>query len=435
MFRVRQKFAATPTIDLASAVREQLALATRPLKPGARIAVGVGSRGISNLARIASEALAALKAAGVEPFIVPAMGSHGGATSEGQLRLLADYGITESALGVPIRAAMDAECLGRTEDGVELFCTAEALRADGILLINRVKPHTDFGGAIGSGLLKMAVVGLGKHAGAVAFHRAAHRVGYERALRTLARLALSKLPILGGLAILENQRHETARLEFVRADEMETREPGLVAEAARLMPKLPVSEIDLLIVDRLGKDISGTGMDPNVIGRQIHGYSLLEGGAPLSNLPSTDVNRGHGTERPAARGVLTAPLIRRLFVRDLTPGSHGNATGIGMADFTTTRLVRAFDRKATYTNALTAMSLQGSKIPLHFDTDRECLAQALTSLPLADPLQAKVVRIADTLSLSELEVSEVFLDQVRQRTDLEILGPPAEVQFDPAGNL
>jgi hypothetical protein len=411
MFRARQHFAATPRFDLASVVREQLAALAPSLKPGARIAVAVGSRGIANLATIVAEILATLEAAGAEPFIVPAMGSHGGATPEGQARLLTDYGITESALGVPIRAAMDVECLGRTEDGVDLFCSAEALRADAILLINRVKPHTDFGGAIGSGLIKMAVVGLGKHAGAIAFHRAAHRVGYERALRTLARLVLSKAPLLGGLAIIENQRHETARVVFVPSHEMEAREPELAAEAARLMPKLPVDEIDLLIVDRLGKDISGTGMDPNVIGRQIHGYSLLESEA-------------------RAR-----PLIRRLFVRDLTPGSHGNATGIGMADFATTRLVRAFDRKATYTNALTAMSLQGSKIPIHFDTDRECLAQALATLPLADPRQAKVVRIADTLSLSELQLSEAYAEEVRRRTDLEIVGSPADVRFDPEGNL
>jgi len=411
MFRVRQKLAATPPLDLPCVVRDQLAVVSAALRPGARIALAVGSRGIANLAAIVAEALATLKAAGAEPFIVPAMGSHGGATPEGQCRLLADYGVTELALGVPIRAAMDVECLGRTEDGVDLFCSAEALRADGILLINRVKPHTDFGGAIGSGLVKMAVVGLGKHAGAIAFHRAAHRVGYERALRTLARLVLSKAPLLGGLAIIENQRHETARLVFVPSKEMEAREPELAAEAARLMPKLPVDDIDLLIVDRLGKDISGTGMDPNVIGRQIHGYSLLESEARVR------------------------PLIRRLFVRDLTPGSHGNATGIGMADFTTTRLVRAFDRKATYTNALTAMSLQGSKIPIHFETDRECLAQALATLPLTDPRQAKVVRIADTLSLSELELSQAYTEEVRRRADLEIVGSPAEIRFDPEGNL
>ena len=453
VFRARQTFAATPPLDRASRVREQLGALAPSLKPGARIAIGVGSRGIANLAGIVAEALATLKAAGAEPFIVPAMGSHGGATPEGQTRLLADYGVTESALGVPIRAAMDVECLGRTSDGVDLFCSAEALRADGILLINRVKPHTDFGGAIGSGLLKMAVVGLGKHAGAIAFHRAAHRIGYERALRTAARLVLSKAPILGGLAIVENQRHEAARLAFVSSQEIEAREPGLAAEAAQLMPRLPVDEVDLLIVDRLGKDISGTGMDPSVIGRQIHGYSLLE-----TPLPESDLLTGHepdripltrpsdtlspsGGERGGVRGSSVGsqrrarPLIRRLFVRDLTSGSHGNATGIGMADFTTTRLVRAIDWKATYTNALTAMSLQGSKIPIHFDTDRECLAQALATLPIPDPHQAKIVRITDTLSVSELELSEAYGEEVRQRADLEIVSSPAEIRFDPEGNL
>ena len=414
MFRVRQKFAAAPRIapaDFPSLLRKPLSAVLDPLKPGACVAVAVGSRGISHLAPIVCEVVAILRAAGHQPFIVPAMGSHGGATSEGQGRLLADYGITEASVGVPIRAAMEAECMGRTEEGVDLFCSVEALRADAIVLVNRVKPHTDFGGPIGSGLLKMAVVGLGKQAGALAFHRAAHRLGYEQTLRTLARTALRRLPICCGVAILEGPSHDIAGLRVVPAAEMEAREPELVAEAARLMPRLPFDEIDLLIVDRLGKNISGTGMDPNVIGRQIHGYSLLESEQRFR------------------------PFIRRIFVRDLTPETHGNATGIGMADFTTTRLVEAIDRKATYTNALTAMSLQGSKIPIHFDTDRECIAQALASLPLADPLEARIVRIADTLSLEVMELSETYAGEVRQSPRFEILGSPAEMEFDAAGNL
>jgi hypothetical protein len=411
MFRVRQKFPVPSPVDIPSAIRPPLGAVLAPLKAGARVAVGVGSRGIANLAPIVAEVVATLKAAGLEPFIVPAMGSHGGATAEGQARLLADYGITEAALGVPVRASMDVERIACTEEGVDLFCGIEALRADAIVLVNRVKPHTDFGGAIGSGLLKMAVVGLGKRAGALAFHRAAHRIGYERALRTLAGLAIRRVPILCGVAIVEGPAHDLARIVVVPAREMETREPELTAEAARLMPRLPFEEIDLLIVDRLGKNISGTGMDPNVIGRPIHGYSLLE----------TD-NRFR-------------PLIRRIFVRELTPESHGNATGIGMADFATTRLVRAIDREATYTNALTAMSLQGSKIPIHFETDCECIRQALASLPLPDPLQARIVRIADTLSLGVMEMSEAYAAEIRAVDRFELLGSPAAMEFDAAGNL
>jgi hypothetical protein len=414
IFRARQRIAPAPRLgptDFSLALREPLGALLSGLKPGARVAVAVGSRGIPHLATLVREVLDILQAANLERFIVPAMGSHGGASPEGQRCLLADYGVTEAALGVPVLAAMEAECIGRSEDGVDLYCGREALRADAVVLINRVKPHTDFAGTIGSGLLKMAVVGLGKHAGALAFHRAAHRFGYERTLRSLAHVALSRLPILGGVAILEGPSHALAGLCVVPARELEAREPELAAEAARLMPRLPLDEIDLLIVDRLGKNISGTGMDPNVIGRPIHGYSLLEA-----------ENRFR-------------PLIRRIFVRDLTPETHGNATGVGMADFTTTRLVQAIDRTATYTNALTAMSLQGSKIPIHFATDRECIAQALASLPLPDPLQARIVRIADTGSLEVVELSEIYADDIRCRPIWEPLGPPAELAYDPHGNL
>jgi hypothetical protein len=411
MLPVRQRFVVPPPVDIRSAIREPLRTLAASLKPGAQVAVGVGSRGITGLQAVVAEVMETLTIAGTDPFVVPAMGSHGGATADGQRRLLADYGITEAVLGVSIRSGMDTDRVGSTAAGPDLFCSVEALRADGIILVNRVKPHTDFGGAIGSGLLKMAVVGLGKHAGALAFHRAAHRVGYEHTLRTLAALALARLPILGGVAIIEGPSHDAARIVVVPAAELETQEPELLAEAARLMPRLPFDQIDLLVVDRLGKNISGTGMDPNVIGRAIHGYSLLE-----------SENR-------------FKPLIRRIFVRDLTPESHGNATGIGMADFTTTRLVHALDRQATYTNALTAMSLQGSKIPLHFDTDRECVAQALASLPLPDPTQARIVRIANTLSLERMEVSEAYAGEPVAGCPLEPLGPPAEMAFDAQGNL
>ena len=412
MLRLRQKFPVSPPLDLRAAVTQELAVIRDCFRPGARIVVAVGSRGITNLQAIVAAVLGFLKQAGTLPFIVPAMGSHGGATAEGQTQLLTEYGISEAQLGVPIHAAMDTRQIGTTADGTPVHFSEEALKADGIVLVNRVKPHTDFSGPIGSGLLKMTVVGLGKRTGATCFHAAASRLGYEPVLRAVAPVALSAAPILCGVAIIENQVHQTARIAVVRPEEFERREAELCAEARQLLPRLPFDEIDLLIVDHLGKNISGTGMDPAVIGRSIHGYSLQHEG-------------GH---RPT-------PFVRRVFVRDLTPQTHGNAVGIGMADFTTSRLVRAIDHRVMTMNALTALSLQGAKIPIHFETDREAIEQALISLALPNPAQAKVVRIADTLSLELLEASEALAETANRREDLEPAGPPVEMAFDPDGNL
>jgi len=412
MLRARQILPASPTLDLARVLSDEFQRTglLAPLASGARVAVAVGSRGISQQSRILRAVIDCLRQAQLEPFIVPAMGSHGGATAEGQLRLLADYGMTPDSLGVPFEADMTADLVGSTDDGTSVFTSRAARQGAAILLVNRVKPHTDFGGTIGSGLLKMAVVGLGKHAGALAFHRTAQRIGHIHALESMARVALTRSRILGGVAILEDQRHQTARLEVVPGSELESAEPRLAAEAGRLMPRLPLAEMDVLVVDRIGKNLSGTGMDPNVIGRMIHGYSLIENELPAN------------------------PRIRRIIVRDLTPESHGNATGIGMADFTTTRLVEALDPVATYTNALTALSLQGSKIPIHFATDRETLAAALFSLGRDNTREATVVRIADTLSLEDVQVSEACRPAITDPV-WHLLEPSAPMTFDSAGNL
>ena len=411
MLPVRQTFPVTPPLDIAAEIRAQMKPVLGRLRPGAKIAVAVGSRGITNLQRIVAEALQALQGAGAKPFIVPAMGSHGGATPEGQTALLADYGITEAQLGVPIRASLEVAHLGKGEEGSDVYFSEEAGRADGVVIINRVKPHTDFGGCLGSGILKMMVVGLGKRVGAANFHACASRRGYEAVLRASARVTLRSAPILCGVAIVENQRHETAKLQVILPDEMEARELELFAQARDWMPKLPFQDLDFLIVDRLGKNISGAGMDPNVIGRGVHGYSSLLG------------------DRSAS------PVIRRLLVRDLTPETHGNAIGIGMADLTTSRLVRSIDQRVTAINALTALTLQCAKIPIHFETDREAISRALDSLALGDPREARVVRIADTLSLEHLEVSEAYLGTVRARRDLVALNEPQEMSFDAQSNL
>src|SRR5256884_575082 len=414
MFVVRQKFPPSPAVDIPAVVRSEFTAQNvlSRLKPRAQIAVAVGSRGIHNIKSIVSAVLDVLRAAGATPFIIPAMGSHGGATPEGQLGVLESYGITEHSMSVPIRASMDVERIGASADGVNVFCSAEALRSDGIVLVNRVKPHTDFQGTLGSGVVKMSVIGLGKRAGAAACHAAATRLGYEPTLRSLARVVLRAAPILCGVAIVENQFHNTGRIAVLQRDEIAEREKELLEEARRLMPRLPFDDIDLLIVDRIGKNISGAGLDPNVTGRWVHGYS--------SSL---------GPDNQAK------PLIRRIFVRDLTPETHGNAIGIGFADITTTRLVSAMDKQVTYINALTSLTPNGAKIPIHFDTDREAVAQGLASLALPDLRQSKVVRIADTLSLVNLEVSEAYADLVKKRADLEADSSSHEMRFDAMQNL
>ena len=410
--RVRQNFPRPAPLDLRATLTAEFQKLRPRLKPGAKVAVGVGSRGITNLKAIIAEVLALLRSAGAEPFIFPAMGSHGGATPEGQREILASYDLTEASMGTPINASLEVRQIGETADGKPVWCSIEALAADGILLVNRVKPHTDFSGDIGSGLLKMAVVGLGKRTGAAAMHLAASELGHERAIRTMAGVLIRETPLLGGFAILENQFHETAKIVVLTRDEMEKSEDALLVEARRLMPLLPFDEIDLLIVDRIGKNISGTGMDPNVIMRSIDGYSSL-----------------------LRRDGRPSPFIRRIFVRDLTPETHGNAIGIGLADLTTTRLARTMDPRITFLNSMTALTPQSAKLPVYFDTDREAIERALASLPLADTAAAKIVRIADTLSVAEMEISEALWPEIRSRPEIYKLDELRELNFDNGGNL
>jgi hypothetical protein len=376
------------------------------------IAIGTGSRGITHIRAILLEILALVRSTGAVPYLFPAMGSHGGATPAGQREVLASYGITEDSMRTPIKASLKVKQVGLTADGKPVWCSTEALAADGIILVNRVKPHTDFTGNIGSGLLKMAVVGLGKHAGASAMHLAASELGHEHAIRTMAGVLLRETPLLGGFAILENQFHETARIVVLPRDEMPTAEDALLIDARALMPLLPFDEIDLLIVDSIGKNISGTGMDPNVIMRSIDGYSSL-----------------------LRRDGRPAPFIRRIFVRNLTEETHGNAIGIGLADVTTTRLARAMDIQKTFTNSMTALTPQSAKLPVYYDTDRECIDRALASLPLAATAAAKIVRIADTLSVADMEISEALWAEARSKENISTLGEPREMVFDSKDNL
>ncbi len=410
--RIRQNFPITPPLDIRRTLEIEFLKLRDKIRPGDRIAVGVGSRGITHLVEIVASVLEQLRILGAKPFIIPAMGSHGGATPQGQRDVLASYGITEFSMGVPIMDSLDVQQIGISKDNVPAYCSTEALEADGIVLINRIKPHTDFFGTLGSGLIKMSVIGLGKRTGASAMHLAATQFGYENAIRGIAQVVLQKTPLLGGIAIVENQFHDTARIQVVPKEDFESVERQLLIEARSLMPLLPFDEIDLLIIDQIGKNISGAGMDPNVINRSIHGYSSL----PM-------------------RGDRTSPFIRRIFVRGLTIETDGNAVGIGMADATTTRLVLETNTQVTNINALTSLTPLSVKVPISFYTDREAIERMLASLPLPDTRNARVVRILDTLSVADMVISESLWNENNANANLTPLNELHEMEFDASENL
>ena len=382
------------------------------ISPGMSIAVGVGSRGIANLKEIVETAVGVLIAAGARPFVIPAMGSHGGATPEGQRKVLAEYGVTEESLGVPIEAGMEVEKIGTALGGRDVVFSSRALQADGVVVINRVKPHTDFRGTLGSGLQKMLTIGFGKQIGAANTHRAAAHVGHETAIREFAKVIFENVRVLCGIAILEDQHHQTAELNVLGPEAIVSEEPVLLNRARALMPRLPLDEIDLLIVDEIGKEISGTGMDTNIIGRDIVGYS-------------TSLRNGNGA----------TPHIARIFVRNLSRATNGNGIGIGLADFTTDRAVKALDLAYMYINATTSIGLHPAKIPIHFPSDREAISEAVATLACSDPDKVRLVRIANTLSLERMLVSECCSEIVKTRPGVSSRGPGRAIEFDQDGNL
>jgi hypothetical protein len=414
MLEMGQTYPPSQKLDFYELINQQFAQkgVRDKIKPGMRIALGVGSRGITNLKEIVQAALRVLVQAGARPFIVPAMGSHGGATPEGQLQVLADYGITPESVGVPIEASMEVRKIGAAFDGLDVVFSVPALAADGIVVLNRVKPHTDFRGNLGSGIQKMLVIGFGKQVGASNAHRAAAHLGYEEVLRGFAKTILGAVPVLCGIALLEDQRHQTAEIGVLPPDTIVSEEDKLFKKAQSLLARLPFDDIDLLIIDRMGKDISGAGMDTNVIGRDISGYiSSLHPDGPIT------------------------PRVARIFVRDLTPASNGNGVGIGMADFTTARLVKSLNLKYTYMNGLTSLGLLPAKIPIYFDNDREAIEAALASLAVPDTEKVRVVRIVDTLNLARFQMSEFCQSVLNGHSGVTTVGAAQEIQFDDAANL
>lgn len=404
---VRQRFAAPCIPDVAAAMvaaLDQLRL-SETVRPGMKVAITAGSRGIRDIALILRTAAAKIRALGAEPVIVAAMGSHGGGTPEGQLDVLASLGVTPGAVGCNVCGGVDVIDLGQTAGGLAVFVDQFAAQCDGILVINRVKAHTSFHGPLESGLVKMLVVGLGKPAGAAQFHSLGPR-RLSGALAEVGSVILQRLPVLGGIAILENGLEQTADLVAVAPGDMIRHEPELLARSKELLPRLPVKELDLLVVDQMGKNFSGTGMDTNVIGRiGIHG------------VPDGD------------------PDIQRIVVLDLSEGSHGNANGMGLADFVTKRFRDRIDFQATYLNTLTATFVQRARLPIVMDSDREAIATALKTLGSPPPQSVRAIRVANTLMLEHLWVSPAVCDEIRMRSDVETLGAAEAICFDAGGNL
>jgi len=409
MLRVRQTPYAPMLTDVRGAVQAELRklMLAAKVKPGQRVAVPAGSRGISNIVTILETVIQELKALGLVPFIFPAMGSHGGATAEGQREVLATYGITEQRLGVPIQATMDVIEVGRTPRGIPVYVDAIAAQADWVAVINRVKPHTEFSGEIESGLMKMMAIGFGNHRGALNTHQYAVKYSYREAIPEIGQALLHHLPILFGLAVIENAYDQTARVAAVPPESFLGEEQRLLQEARLLMARLPVDSLHLLIVDEMGKDISGSGMDTNVIGR------VMVIGEPEP----------------------TTPRISRIYVRDLSHNTYGNAIGIGLADFCSRRLAAKIDPVPTQINCITAMTPEKARIPIALETDREAIATALTTVGPIEAWEARVIRIKNTLEMEELQVSEALMDEIKGRQDVTVMGGLEEMAFDGSGNL
>ncbi|QJW95926.1 nickel-dependent lactate racemase family protein [Frigoriglobus tundricola] len=407
---VRQITPPSPIRDVAGAVRRQWlsSKTAKRIRPGMRIAVGCGSRGLANYLTLAKATVEALKELGAVPFVVAAMGSHGGATAAGQRELLAGYHIDEAHLGVPVVTDMDAENIGANSWGQPVWFDKNALAADGVVTVSRVKPHTDFRGTFESGVLKMLVIGFGKRHGADQVHSFGTR-GLRDMIPESGKVILERTPFLGGLATLENANEETAHLEVLDRDDLYAREPELLVQASKMMGRLPFKGADVLVVGECGKNYSGAGMDPNVIGRML-----------IEATPEAETND---------------PRVVRLAVLDVSPECHGNATGIGLADITTTRALGSIDPVPFRMNNFTARSLWRSKLPFGFDTDREVLERCMETCWQPDYDQVKFCVIPNTLEVAEVWVSAPLAADMRGRPHLEFVGEPIALPFDATGNL
>jgi hypothetical protein len=384
--------------DVAGAARAAARSLAARLRPGASVAVTAGSRGIARIDAITGSIVSELDGMGMSPFIVPAMGSHGGGTAEGQREVLAGYGLTESSMGAPIRSSMDVEVLGQTDAGVPAHFDRIATGADAVIALNRVKPHTILRGELGSGLVKMVSIGLGKHMGAQTLHAR----GLQQHVVPVAETLIGRSPLIGGIAVIENARGDVAHIEAVAADAIPARDKELLQTARSYMPHIPIEPLDVLVIRRMGKSISGTGFDPNVVG----------------------MHRRLGGEADHR--------IETIVVLDLTSDSHGNATGVGMADLITHRLRDAIDWEATSVNCLTSGWVAGLKLPYSLPSDREAIEAAVR---LYDPAAVRMAIIDDTLHLTRIWLSESLVDEARAHPNLTLHEELRSLAFDTDGAL
>jgi hypothetical protein len=412
MAKAKQLFDQPEIKDIQAEIRKVLVkknLKDR-VKPGQHIAITAGSRGIANIPQVLKVIVEELKELDAKPFILTAMGSHGGATPEGQIEVLHSLGITERSVGAPIESNMEVETIGALPDGEEVYLCRIAINADGIFVVGRVKPHTDFKGEIESGLLKMLTIGLGNQKGAEMIHW--HRYdGYHRILPEAGKLIAKKTNIVMGLALLENAHHKTAEVHALLPNEFYTNEKSLLEKAKGLLPRLPFKNIDVLVVEEIGKNISGVGMDTNVTGK----FWMPNEYDPL------------------------APDIKKIAVLDLTEETHGNAIGIGLADVTTRRAYEKIDHHQTYVNCLTQGSGETGKIPPYLANDRDAIATAIRISGPIKPEKARVIRIKNTQELDTIYLSEALVEELRAKQGLQknliILEEPREMQFDVMGYL
>lgn len=410
MVRVRQQFPRPKVDNIPANVRDALAKLhlEKTIKSGQTVALTAGSRGIANIPILLKNTAQFLKDLGAKPFLVPAMGSHGGGIAEGQREVLESYGITEAFVGVPIRASMEVVSLGSTPEGFPVVLDKIASQADHIGVVARIKPHTSYHGAIESGWMKMMMIGLGKHAGAAEYHRILLEQPYDLVVRSVGRTIRAKAPIAFGLGTVENAFDETAFIDAALPKDFEPVEEKMLVKAKEWLARLPFHEADLLIIDEIGKEISGSGMDTNIVGRK----------------------RAFKTAPPENQ-----PVMRFIFIRGLSEHTHGNAAGLGFADFTTTRLVRSMNYQATVINCLTSGYPEGANLPVHLDSDKQVVDAALAIIGTRLPEKARVMHIRNTMHVEEVEVSEACLQELEKKTNFTIIGGPSEMKFDGDGNL
>lgn len=410
VFKVKQHFQAVECADVAGAVESQLAKLnlSEKVKPGDTVAISAGSRGIANIHTAIRAIVQHIQKLGGEPFVVPAMGSHGGGTAEGQRAIVEGYGMTEEFLGCPIKATMETHVVCQAEEGFPVHFDKHAWEADHVVVCNRIKPHTNFAGDIESGLMKMMLIGLGKHNGAKIYHRAINDFSFGQIVRSVAKEVLNQCGVIAGVALVENQFDHTALVEALAPEDFESREKELLILAKNYMPSIPFDEVQFLAIDEMGKDISGSGMDTNVIGRKYNDHKAT------------------GDE---------TPKVKYICIRGLTPVTHGNATGWGMAEFCRSRVVREVDQKITRINCITGGHITAAMTPLDYETDREIFDVITQSVGLTDPEDIRFVWIRNTLDVAEFVCSESYLEQVQQREDLEQISEVYDLPFDDDGNL